>query len=34
MKQDEAVLLDLARAARLVLKFEQGMDRSAFLDDL
>jgi uncharacterized protein with HEPN domain len=34
MKRDEAVLLDLFRAARLVLEFKQGMDKAAFLDDL
>jgi len=34
MKRDEAVLLDLARAARLVLEFKAGMDEVAFLDDL
>lgn len=34
MKRDEAVLLDLARAARLVLEFKAGMDEAAFLDDL
>lgn len=34
MKRDEAVLLDLARAARLVVEFKAGMDKAAFLDDL
>jgi uncharacterized protein with HEPN domain len=34
MKRDEVVLLDLARAARLVLKFKEDMDKVAFLDDL
>lgn len=34
MKRDEAVLLDLVRAARLVLEFKQGMDKAAFLGDL
>lgn len=34
MKRDEAVLLDLARAARLVLEFKQGIDKAAFLNDL
>ena len=32
--EDEVVLLDLARAAQLVFEFKQGMDESAFLDDL
>jgi hypothetical protein len=32
MKRDEVVLLDLARAARLV-KFKEDMDKVAFLDD-
>jgi uncharacterized protein with HEPN domain len=34
MKRDEAVLLDLVRACRLVLEFKEGMDKAAFLDDL
>ena len=34
MHRDEAVLLDIARAARLVLEFKQGMDKAAFLQDI
>ena len=34
MTRDEAVLLDIARAARLVLAFGQDMTKAAFLDDL
>jgi uncharacterized protein with HEPN domain len=34
MKRDEAVLLDLVRAARLVLEFKQGIDKATFLEDL
>jgi uncharacterized protein with HEPN domain len=34
MKRDEAVLLDLARACRLILEFTEGMDKATFLDDL
>ena len=34
MSQDSATLLDIARAARLVLDFKGGMDKAAFLDDL
>lgn len=34
MARDEGVLLDIARAAELVLEFRQGMDKAAFLDDL
>jgi uncharacterized protein with HEPN domain len=33
MRRDEATLLDIARAARLVLAFKQGMTKEAFLDD-
>ena len=34
MARDEAVLLDVVRAAQLVLEFRQGIDRVAFFDDL
>ena len=34
MRRDEATLLDMAKAARLVAAFTQGMNRRAFLDDL
>ena len=34
MARDEAVLLDVARAAQLVLEFRRGLDKAAFLDDL
>lgn len=34
MSRDEAVLLDVARAARLVAAFKQGMDKAAFLRDI
>ena len=34
MHRDEATLLDIAAAARLVLKFKEGMDKAAFLDDI
>jgi uncharacterized protein with HEPN domain len=34
MARDEAVLLDIVRAAQLVLEFRQGMDRAAFFEDL
>ncbi|MEE8389890.1 MAG: HepT-like ribonuclease domain-containing protein [Anaerolineae bacterium] len=33
MVRDEAVLLDIARAARLVIEFKQGIDQAAFLQD-
>jgi uncharacterized protein with HEPN domain len=33
MARDEATLLDIARAARLVLEFKQGLDKAAFLQD-
>jgi len=33
MARDEATLLDIARAARLVLEFRQGIDEAAFLQD-
>ena len=34
MPRDEAILLDVAQAARLVLTFKQGMDKAAFLQDI
>ena len=34
MRRDEATLLDIAKAARLVAAFTQGMNKRAFLDDL
>ncbi len=34
MQRDEAILLDIARAARLVLEFKKGMDKTTFLDDV
>jgi len=34
MPRDEATLLDIATAARLVLEFKEGMDKAAFLDDI
>jgi uncharacterized protein with HEPN domain len=34
MSRDEAVLLDIAQAARLVHEFKQGMDKAAFLKDI
>jgi len=33
MPRDAATLLDIVRAARLILEFRQGMDRDAFLRD-
>ena len=33
MPRDEAILLDVAQAARLVLTFKRGMDKAAFLQD-
>ena len=33
MGRDEATLLDIAKAARLVLTFTEGMTKEAFLDD-
>lgn len=33
MARDEAVLLDIARAAHLVIEFKQDMDRAAFFKD-
>jgi len=34
MSRDETILLDIARVARLVLEFKQGMDKAAFLKDI
>ncbi len=34
MARDEAVLLDIAHAARLIVEFRQGMDKATFLQDL
>ena len=34
MSRDEATLFDIARAARLVVEFKQGMDKEAFLQDI
>jgi uncharacterized protein with HEPN domain len=34
MLRDDAVLMDLARAARLAQEFVQGMDRATFLADV
>jgi len=34
MSHDEIVLLDVVRAAYLVLEFKRGMDREAFLQDI
>ena len=34
MPRDSATLLDIARAARLVLDFTSGMDQGAFIKDL
>ncbi|MCH7888877.1 MAG: DUF86 domain-containing protein [Proteobacteria bacterium] len=33
MLRDSAVILDMVRAARMILEFKQGVDRSAFLED-
>jgi uncharacterized protein with HEPN domain len=33
MPRDEATLLDIVQAARLVIEFKQGMDKPAFLED-
>ena len=33
MARDEATLLDVARAAKLVLEFNKGVDKAAFLQD-
>lgn len=34
MERDKATLLDVARAARLVLEFKAGMDKAAFFEDV
>lgn len=34
MKRDETILLDIERAALLVIKFKENMDEAFFLDDL
>ena len=34
MHRDDATLLDIATAARLVLEFTEGMDQAGFLDDI
>jgi len=34
MHRDEATLLDIATATRLVLEFIEGMDKADFLDDI
>lgn len=34
MRRDEATLLDIAKAARLVMTFTQGMAKEEFLNDL
>jgi uncharacterized protein with HEPN domain len=34
MSRDEATLLDIAQAARLILEFKQNMDKAAFLSDI
>lgn len=34
MNPDEATLLDIARSARLVLEFKEGLDKAAFLRDV
>ena len=34
MSRDKAILLDILRAARLVVEFRTGMDQAAFLQDL
>jgi uncharacterized protein with HEPN domain len=34
MNRDDATLLDIARAARLILEFKEGMDKEAFLQDI
>lgn len=34
MQRDEATLLDIAKAGRLVLQFMQGLTKDAFMDDL
>ena len=34
MPRDETTLLDIARAAHLVIEFKQGMDKETFLKDI
>ena len=34
MPRDEAILMDIAKAARLVTQFKQAMDKAAFENDL
>ena len=34
MSPDEIIVLDIIRAARLVLDFKQGLDKTDFLDDI
>jgi uncharacterized protein with HEPN domain len=34
MSRDDASILDIARAARLIVQFKQGMDEAAFLTDV
>jgi uncharacterized protein with HEPN domain len=34
MHRDDATLLDIATAARLIVEFTKGMDKAAFLDDI
>ena len=34
MHRDKATLLDIAAASRLVMEFTEGMDKTAFLDDI
>ena len=34
MSRDETTLLDIARAAHLVIEFKQGMDKEMFLKDI
>ncbi len=34
MLSDDAILIDIARAARLIIEFKRGMDQAAFLADL
>jgi uncharacterized protein with HEPN domain len=34
MSRDAATLLDIARSAQLIIDFKQGMDKTAFANDL
>ncbi len=34
MSRDPSTLLDIARSARLIIEFNQGIDKSAFANDL